>query len=148
MSKVLLLEAVRKTVTVDCTVEEAFRIFTTEARSWWPVETHSINVEVDDVVFEPRVGGAVYEIGTNGQRGHWATVLEWDPPGRLLLAWNILEREGDATEVEVRFLPDGDGTRVELEHRGWEGVVADPAAKRTSYETGWDVVLGEYVARA
>ena len=148
MSKALVLETVRKTVTVDCTVEEAFRVFTAEAGSWWPVETHSINVEVDDVVFEPRVGGAVYEIGTNGQRGHWATVLEWDPPHRLVLAWNILERPGDTTEVEVRFLPDGHGTLVELEHRGWEDVEVDGAAKRSNYDSGWDVVLDGYVGRA
>ena len=48
----------------------------------------------------------------------------------------------------MRFLPDGDGTRVELEHRGWEDMVVDGSAKRSSYETGWDIVLGEYVARA
>ena len=148
MSKALLVEAVRKTVTVDCTVEEAFRVFTTEAGSWWPVDTHSINVEVEDIVFEPGVGGTVYEIGANGERAHWATVLEWDPPHRLVLSWNILERPGDATEVEVRFVPDGSGARVELEHRGWEDVEDDRAAKRANYDTGWDVVLREYVGRA
>ena len=145
MSKTTMLEVVRKTVTVDCTVEEAFRVFTAEARSWWPVETHSINVQVDEIVFEPRVGGSVYEVGANGERSHWATVLEWDPPHRLVLAWNILKRPGDLTEVEVRFLPDGDATRVELEHRGWEDVEVDGAEKRSNYDVGWDVVLGSYV---
>jgi uncharacterized protein YndB with AHSA1/START domain len=147
MSKGLVLEVIRKTVTVDCAVEEAFRVFTAEARSWWPVETHSINVEVDEIVFEPEVGGAVYEVGAGGERGHWATVLEWDPPHRLVLAWNILEREGDATEVEVRFVPEGDRTRVELEHRGWENVAVEGPAKRASYETGWDAVLAPYADR-
>ena len=145
MSKTTMLEVVRKTVTVDCTVEEAFRVFTAEARSWWPVETHSINVQVDEIVFEPRVGGAVYEIGANGERGHWATVLDWDPPHRLVLAWNILERPGDVTEVEVQFVPDGDSTRVELEHRGWEDVEVDAPEKRSNYDAGWDAVLGAYV---
>jgi uncharacterized protein YndB with AHSA1/START domain len=146
MNDALVLEVIRKTVTVDCSVEEAFRVFTADAASWWPVETHSINVEVDDIVFEHEVGGAVYEVGANGERGHWATVLEWEPPRRLVLAWNILDREGDATEVEVRFAPEGNGTRVELEHRGWENVEAEAAAKRASYETGWDTVLAAYVA--
>jgi uncharacterized protein YndB with AHSA1/START domain len=141
------MEVIRKTVTVDCAVEEAFRMFTAEALSWWPVETHSINVEVDEIVFEPVVGGGVYEVGRNGERGHWATVLQWEPPTRLVLAWNILEREGDATEVEVRFSPEGSGTRVELEHRGWEDVEDEAPAKRSNYETGWDFVLGTYVDR-
>ena len=147
MSDALVLEVIRKTVTVDCAVEEAFRVFTADAISWWPVETHSIHATVDEIVFEPNVGGAVYEIGTNGERGHWATVLEWEPPHRLLLAWNILEREGDLTEVEVRFLPEGEATRVELEHRGWENVELDGPAKRGNYDTGWDAVLADYVDR-
>lgn len=145
MSESLVIEVVRKTVTVDCTVEEAFRVFTSEAASWWPVESHSIHQSVSEIVFEPRAGGRVYEVAESGEHGHWATVLEWEPPKRLLLAWNILERAGDATEVEVRFLPDGTGTRVELEHRGWENVEVEGPAKRENYESGWDVVLGRYV---
>ena len=146
MSESLVIEVVRKSVTVDCTVEEAFRVFTTEATSWWPVESHSIHQSsVSEIVFEPRPGGHVYEVAESGERGHWATVLEWEPPSRLLLAWNILERAGDATEVEVRFLPDEAGTRVELEHRGWENVELEGRPKRENYDSGWDVVLGRYV---
>jgi uncharacterized protein YndB with AHSA1/START domain len=147
MSDALVIEIVRKTVTVDCTVEEAFRVFTADATSWWPVETHSIHQSVKEVVFEPHAGGEVYEIAESGERGHWATVLEWDPPSRLVLAWNILSAEAEPTEVEVRFLPADGGTRVELEHRGWERLAEGGAEKRASYDTGWDFVLGEYVSR-
>ncbi len=149
MSDALVLEVIRKTVTVDCAVEEAFRVFTADAISWWPVATHSIH-EIrgrDRLRARASEGGEVYEIGTNGERGHWATVLEWEPPSRLVLSWNILERAGDATEVEVRFLPAGDGTRVELEHRGWENVELEGAAKHSNYDTGWDHVLGSYERR-
>ena len=143
MSESLVIEAVRKTVTVDCTVEEAFRVFTADATSWWPVATHSINGrDVREVVFEGREGGEVYELTADGGKGHWATVLRWEPPSRLVLAWNILEREKVPTEVEVRFLPEGDGTRLELEHRGWEAVSEDAADKRSAYDSGWDQVLG------
>jgi uncharacterized protein YndB with AHSA1/START domain len=146
MSDALVIEVVRKTVTVDCTVEEAFRVFTTDAVSWWPVEGHSIHQSVSEIVFEPHAGGEVYEISESGERGHWATVLQWEPPNRLVLAWNILEREGDLTEVEVQFHPEGERTRVELEHRGWENVVREAPAKRDSYDTGWGHVLGQYAA--
>jgi uncharacterized protein YndB with AHSA1/START domain len=145
MNDALVIEVIRKTVSVDCAVEEAFRIFTTDALSWWPVEGHSIQQAVAEIVFEPHVGGEVYEVAESGERGHWATVLEWEPPSRLVLAWNILRREDDETELEIRFLPEGDGTRVELEHRGWERVAEAGADKRGSYDTGWDVVLGKYV---
>ncbi|MGH3066913.1 MAG: SRPBCC domain-containing protein [Gaiellaceae bacterium] len=146
MNEALMIDVVRKTIAVGCTVEEAFRIFTTDAIRWWPVETHSIHEKVSEIVFEPEVGGEVYELSTSGERGHWATVLEWDPPSRLVLAWNILEAEVAATEVEVHFVAEADGTRVELEHRGWDAL-GDGAAKRGDYDTGWDFVLGKYVAR-
>jgi len=147
MSDALMIEVVRKTVTVDCTVEEAFRVFTADASSWWPVESHSIHGAVEQIVFEEGVGGEVYELSTAGEKGHWATVVEWEPPGRLVLAWNILEAEASPTEVEVRFLPDGEGTRVELEHRGWERLAEKGEEKRSDYDTGWDYVLGKYVGR-
>lgn len=148
MNKTLVIEAVRKTVTVDCAVEEAFRIFTADAQSWWPIDSHSIHgTEVKEIVFEEREGGEVFEVSAGGDKGHWATVLSWDPPNRLVLAWNILEREAVATEVEVRFLPEGDGTRVELEHRGWDSVAEEPTEKRDAYDTGWGYVLGCYERR-
>ena len=147
MSDALVIEVVRKTVTVDCAVEEAFRIFTADAISWWPVESHSIHQSVSEIVFEPREGGHVYEVAASGEKGHWATVLEWDPPSRLVLAWNILNAEAEATEVEIRFLPEDGGTRVELEHRGWERLAKGGAEKRENYDTGWDFVLGEFVGR-
>lgn len=148
MSKTIVIEAVRKTVTVDCAVEEAFRIFTADAQSWWPADSHSIyGAEVNEILFEEREGGEVYEVSTAGEKGHWATVIAWEPPNRLVLAWNILVRDPIATELEVRFLADDDGTRVELEHRGWESLTEDAAEKRDSYDTGWDRVLGRYAAR-
>jgi uncharacterized protein YndB with AHSA1/START domain len=152
MSESLVIEVVRKTVTVDCAVEEAFRIFTADPISWWPIATHSVHGEaVTEIVLEPRAGGELYEVTGAGERAHWASVVAFEPPsagdpGRLVLEWNILNRQGDATEVEVQFVADGHGTRVELEHRGWEHVALEGPAKRDSYDTGWNAVLGEYVA--
>jgi uncharacterized protein YndB with AHSA1/START domain len=142
VSDALVIEAVRKTITVDCVVEEAFRVFTADASSWWPVDAHSIGgSEVREVVFEEREGGEVYEVTSAGERGHWATVVGWEPPTRLVLAWNILERETVPTEVEVRFLPEGERTRVELEHRGWESIAEKAEEKRSSYDAGWGSIL-------
>lgn len=148
MSDALVIEAVRKTITVDCVVEEAFRTFTTDAISWWPLDSHSIHGnDVREIVLEEREGGEVYEVTADGTRGHWASVLHFEPPNRIVLAWNILARESSPTEVEVRFTPDGDTTRVDLEHRGWETVADDREAKRDNYDTGWDRVLGSYERR-
>jgi uncharacterized protein YndB with AHSA1/START domain len=148
MSESLVIEAVRRTVTVDCTVEEAFRVFTAGATSWWPVDTHSIHgAAVQEVVFEGREGGEVYELTADGERGHWARVLTWEPPSRLVLAWNILEREAVPTEVDIRFVAEGESTRVELEHRGWEALAEEAKAKRENYDRGWGNVLAVYRER-
>ena len=69
MSESLVIEVVRKVVTVDCAVEEAFRVFTADALSWWPVATHSIHETVREIVFEPGEGGEVYEVSTDGEKG-------------------------------------------------------------------------------
>jgi hypothetical protein len=144
MNGTSVLEAVRKTVTVDCSVEEAFRVFTAEATSWWPVETHSIHGEqVKELVFEEREGGTVFEVAEDGATARWAAVLAWEPPARLVLAWEV-NPALPGTEVEVRFSDEGGRTRVELEHRGW-GPEQD--GERTSYDSGWDYVLATYVDR-
>jgi uncharacterized protein YndB with AHSA1/START domain len=147
VNETLVIEAVRKTITVDCAVEEAFRVFTVGADTWWPKESHSIHgADVKEIVFEQREGGEVYEISTAGEKGHWGTVVSWEPPNRIVLAWNILEREPVATELEVRFLPEGEATRVELEHRGWDAL-REAAEKRASYDKGWGQVLAVYSER-
>jgi uncharacterized protein YndB with AHSA1/START domain len=149
MSEALVIEAVRKSVTVDCTVEEAFRIFTADAHTWWPTATHSVHGDkVTRIVFEEREGGELYEVSESGEKGHWARVVTWDPPHRLVLAWNILEAEPVPTEVEVRFATIEGKTRVELEHRGWDALHERGAEKRASYDTGWGSVLGKYAERA
>jgi uncharacterized protein YndB with AHSA1/START domain len=134
-------EAIRKTVLVDFAPAEAFELFTARSASWWPVGTHSYGGEaVKDVVLEPAVRGRLYEVTDAGEQD-WGRVLEWEPPHRFLLDWQIGDAAG--TEVEVRFSPEGPGTRVELEHRGFSAV--DP---RERYTSGWDVVLAPFVEAA
>ena len=132
-----MIEAIRKTVLVDFTPEEAFDLFTARIAKWWPVRTHSYGGdEVKDVVLEPHVGGRLYEVTAEGEQD-WGKVLAWEPPTRLLLDWQIGDASG--TEVEVTFSPEGPGSRVVLQHRGFGA--ADP---RERYSDGWDVVLGTY----
>lgn len=145
MTETIATGPIRKSVRVRCGVEQAFRVFTTEIGTWWPTETHALAAgEVREVVWEDREGGEVYEISSSGERGRWATVLLWEPPRRLVVAWQVNpDRHG--TEIDVRFAPDGDGTLVELEHRHWERLGDAAAEMRAGYDTGWDAVLTPYV---
>lgn len=150
------VEPIRRSITVGCGMERAFRVFTEEIGSWWPVEIHSRaasdfegeGVKVERVEFQARVGGQVLEHLSNGRVLPWAEILAWDPPRGLVLAWHPTFSERPPTEVEVRFAPDGDGTLVELEHRGWERLGAEAAALRGGYATGWDVPLERFRAAA
>jgi len=134
------IEAVHKTVLVDFAPAEAFELFTGGIATWWPVGTHSYGGdEVTDVVFEAQAGGRVYEVTAAGEQD-WARVRSVDRPHGFVLDWLIGDAAG--TEVEVRFTPEGAGSRVELEHRGFGA--SDP---RERYASGWDVVPAPYVAR-
>ena len=134
---------VRKTITVQASPERAFEVFTERIGEWWPFRSHSIHGdEVETAVFEGRDGGRVYERTAAGDEAEWGTVLAFEPPTRFLLEWRVNSAR-PATELEVTFTPNGSGTRVELEHRGW-----DTEERYANYDGGWDVVLGKYLAVA
>jgi uncharacterized protein YndB with AHSA1/START domain len=126
--------AVRTSVVVSASQEHAFSVFTQGIGSWWPPDHHILQGELAEMVFEPHVGGAVYDRATDGTECRWGRVLAYEPPNRFVITWNIslqwqLESDpGKVSEIEVTFLPESDTTtRVELTHRhldrhgpGWE----------------------------
>ena len=128
--------SIRTSIVVEAPIERAFAVFTEDFGSFKPPEHNMLGVEIAETVFEPRVGGSVYDRGVDGSECRWARVLAYEPPSRVLLSWDIsphwqIETDLEKTsEVEVRFIAETpQRTRVELEHRdlqrhgdGWEGV--------------------------
>ena len=139
MSTQEALAAIDKTITVDASPEVAFETFTRQLTSWWPSSHTIFEDRVERLVFDERVGGRVYEQSSDGEEADWADVLSWEPHTRFVLRWRVNPERG-ATELEVRFTPEGTGTRVDLQHRGWD----DPDG-RANYGPGWDYVLGHFV---
>lgn len=139
-------------VTVEVPVDHAFRVFTERFDEIKPREHNLLQVPIERTVLETRVGGTVYDVGTDGSVCTWARVLAYEPPHRLVISWDIspqwrVEPDPSRTsEVEIRFIAEtADRTRVELEHRnldrhgqGWEGF--------TSLDTGngWPLYLTRY----
>ena len=143
-----MIAPIHATVTVGRTPEEAFRIFTREMGSWWPLhafsiaeDTHGGSVKAETIVFEEREGGFVIERVSDGSEATWGTVLAWEPPRRLILAWKPNMTDNPPTELEVTFTADGDGTRVDLEHRGWDRLGALAEEARAGYGENWNGVL-------
>jgi len=143
MSTTEALAAIEKTITVDASPETAFETFTRRMGDWWPGEPHTVFDNRVAVVFDERVGGRVYERAADGREADWADVIAWEPPQRFLLRWRVNPQRGP-TEIEVRFTREGERTRVDLEHRGWDE--AGDVEGRANYDGGWDKVLGGYVS--
>jgi uncharacterized protein YndB with AHSA1/START domain len=142
------LVAVRGRVQVDCTVQEAFVLFTTRMGEWWPLHLASYGGgRANEIFLEPRVGGRFFERFTDGDELQVGSVVACEPPRRITFTWKTADWEGE-TEVEVTFTPQKEGTRVDLEHRGFERLGAigpDIAAK---FRGGWPDVLETYARRA
>jgi uncharacterized protein YndB with AHSA1/START domain len=142
---------IQKSAIVDATPEKAFEVFTEGIATWWPIETHSIQAMVKDgqppetVIFETGPQGRVYERMTNGEEAHWANVTAWEPPHRLVLEWKVNHEAVAPTEIEILFTPEGEGTRVDLEHRGFEALGKDAEEAHKSYSNGWPTVFQDYV---
>jgi uncharacterized protein YndB with AHSA1/START domain len=134
----------RLTVEVACPPEDAFAVWTERFSLWWPAD-HTVTGDPELVALEPRLGGRIYERGPDGTEHDWGEVTVWEPPGRLGYLWHLLRDRSDATDVEITFRGHATGTRVEIEHRGWERLGADGDLWRTRNQAGWSTLLPHYV---
>ncbi len=148
--------SVRASIVVEAPIERAFSVFTEGIGSWFPPEYNLLDVEIAERVFEPRVGGHVYDRGTDGSECRWARVLAYEPPERVVISWDIsphwqIETGPERTsEVEVRFTSEApERTRVELEHRnldrhgeGWE-----QTRESVGGDGGWPGCLRSFAQR-
>jgi uncharacterized protein YndB with AHSA1/START domain len=146
--------SVRREIVVEAPIERAFRVFVERFDAIKPREHNLLAVDIAETVFEPRVGGHIYDRGVDGSECRWARVLAYEPPDRLMFSWDISPRwqlEDDperASEVEVRFVAEApERTRVELEHRhlnrhgdGWESLREGVGA-----DGGWPLYLERYI---
>ena len=146
---------VRKEIVVDAPIDRAFSVFTDRFGDFKPPEHNLLGGRVVETVFEPRVGGHIYDRVEDGGECRWARILAYEPPSRVVFSWDIgptwqLETDPErASEVDVRFVAEGPHrTRVELEHRnierhgpGWEGV-----REGVDGDGGWPLYLTRYAA--
>jgi uncharacterized protein YndB with AHSA1/START domain len=148
--------AVKKTITVKTDAARAFRVFTEDFDSWWPRSHHIGKSPMKRAILEGAQGGRCYTEHEDGTESDWGSVLVWDPPRRLVIAWKITSEwthEPDlakSSEVEVRFTPEGrDATRIDLEHRLFSrlGPGGESMRKGVDSEGGWGMLLQEFAKR-
>jgi uncharacterized protein YndB with AHSA1/START domain len=145
--------SIQHEVVVEVPIDQAFSVFTEDFGRFKPREHNLLGVDIAETVFEPHVGGHLYDRGVDGSECRWARVLAYEPPNRVVISWDIspqwqLETDLEKTsEVEVRFIAETPGrTRVELEHRqldrhldGWESL-----REGVDGEAGWPLYLQRY----
>lgn len=127
---------------VECPVDHAFTVWTARTSGWWPIP-HTVTSEPGlQVVFQPAVGGRIFERTPAGAEVEWGEVTAWEPPSRLAYLWHIRTDRADATEVEINFVDEGNGkTRVDIEHRGWDRLGSRGLSWRDVNVGGWNGVL-------
>jgi uncharacterized protein YndB with AHSA1/START domain len=148
---------VSKSVRVEIPAERAFALYTAMMGRWWPGTHHIGKQKFETIVVEPRAGGRYFERDAAGVECDWGTVLAWEPPHRVVLSWHLgpdwkFDPDPEkASEVEVRFIPDGEGvTIVELEHRAIErhGEGYEKVRDAVNSPGGWTAILESFAASA
>jgi uncharacterized protein YndB with AHSA1/START domain len=142
---------VRKSITVNANAARAFDVFANNISSWWPASHTMLKSPLKQTIIEPFVKGRWYQIGEDGSESDNGHVLAWEPPHRLLLAWQLnpdWQFDPDlVTEVEIKFIAEGERTtRVELEHRHLErmGPKGEIARGMVDAPNGWTAILELY----
>jgi uncharacterized protein YndB with AHSA1/START domain len=145
------IESIRRDVVVPVSADKAFSIFTSGMTEWWPSDHHIGSAPIEEIVIEPHEGGRWYTRHEDGSETSTGYVLVWEPPGRLVLTWQISANwQYDpklVTTIEIRFLAESpDQTRVQLEHRDLEryGPEADRMRELFDGPGAWGATLSAY----
>ena len=140
------LAAVRQSVLVRRSCEDAFALFTTRMATWWPLDRASYGGPRASLIFlEPWVGGRFYERFVDGDELQVGTVTACDPPKSIVFSWRAADWSAE-TEVAVAFTAVADATQVDVEHREFERLGALGAAIAAKFRGGWPSVLRAYAA--
>ena len=141
-----MIEPVRKSISVDTQIGQAFEIFTARLSEWWPLATHSIGNSITKAAtVEGHLGGRIYEIHYDGAEADWGVVSIWEPPNRFGMEWKVNPEASGPTVISVHFTQREGGTEVSLSHDNWERLGDGAAEVRDRYDEGWDTVLAEFI---
>lgn len=152
-----MVDPIRQTVTVQCSPERAFELFTELMDRWWPVDDYSRavsefkddGVHVARLEFQARMGGSILEHMSDGRVLPWAEVVDWQPPNRVVMAWRPHSSPEPPTELEVTFSAGAGGTVVDVEHRGWARLSENfRTGLYEIYARGWVTTLALFAAAA
>jgi Activator of Hsp90 ATPase homolog 1-like protein len=142
-----MIEPIEMVFAVACSAEHAFLTWTERFPMWWPKGHNASGDEHTVVVFEPRVGGRIFERTSDGREIDWGVVTRFDAPEWLGYRWHIRRGPDEATDVLLRFVATGANTcRVELAHSGWDALGDIGADWRDANRGGWSGLMPHFLA--
>lgn len=149
------MTSVKKHIVVETSQQRAFRVFTDGIDRWWPRDHHIGASPLERMILEPYPGGRWYSICKDGSQVEVGKVVAWQPPVRVVLAWQITASwqydPSFSTEIEVGFFAEGPRrTRVELEHKQLERYGAEAEAVKQTFEAddAWAASLAGFARAA
>lgn len=133
---------------------DAFSAFINDFNEWYPAEYTWSQNGLEAIAIESREGGRCYERGPHGFELDWGRVVAYQPPELLAFTWQISAKRvpipdaENAGQVTIRFEPDGDATKLTLEHAGFEHYAGQPAEYREALAAprGWPYILNCFKA--
>jgi len=142
-----MIPNIKKELVVDAPQNVCFKVFTEQMDAWWPKTHHVGKTPMTEMVLEPGNGGRWYSKHEDGSEVNVGTVLSWDPYDLLILNWQIdANFQCDPTiisEIEVRFITEGQQTRVKMEHKDLDRLGQGGKAIE-SMDEGWGMILNRY----
>ena len=141
-------------VVVPIAPPAAYEQFRHDVFRWWPREFTWSGESLEDLVFEGRKGGVLWERGPEGFRCDMARVLRWVPPELMILRWHIgpggvpEPNPARASEVKIHFTRSDRGTRIDLEHHGFFRHGKGGVEYRNLMAARWPLILkafGDFV---
>lgn len=135
-------------VTISGEPELLFDLFVAGVGSWWPFAKVAPAPD-GEIVIERGPNGRWYQRTSSAEEILWATIVACIPPRALIMNWNLDERfaqrEGVATELEIYFHDNQDGTtRISVIHAGLERLPGNPTVKEQKINAGWREVLQSF----
>lgn len=122
---------VRALTTVPLDPDETFTLFTEEVDRWWrrgPRFRAAIDGQEGVMRFEAGEGGRLLEVYGSGRDECFelGRIVAWEPGKRLVFLMGGRDfADEEWTEVEVRFEGIDKGTRVTIEHYGFDELGMD-----------------------
>lgn len=138
-----MIEPIRHQLVVAPTPVEAFDAWVDGIGQWWHPAYTPDPAGFVGAGIEPRVGGRVYLVDATVGDVVWGRVLAIARGALVVHTSTLAQTPEHPSRIAVQFVPlDEGGTRVELEHGGWD----DGNVGFRDKFTDWPLILDRYAA--